>query len=177
MRQLKKFNIFSPIFFLKKWREKEEVGQWPGGKFKNQTRHGLVSYPELPKPHFHASNSWRKMICVVMSGGSLVWSQTDTEKPLKSMTAVENSLLEENLISLAVPSSWPRFRTLGWWSFGCPQKNLLSKLSLIWALKHFILWWVYLRRSWYFSLISDVWGLLHSCWNLKLIFLVLYELF
>lgn len=40
MRQLKKFNIFSPFlnFFFKKWREKEEMGQQPGGKWKNQTQ-------------------------------------------------------------------------------------------------------------------------------------------
>lgn len=124
----------------------------------------------VPKPHFHPSNSFRNIICVVLSEGSLVWSQTDTEKPLKSIIAVENSLLEENLISLGIPSSWLRSRTLWWWVFACPQKKILSRFSLIWAsvaLKHFILWWVWLRGSWYFSLIGDVWDLLHSCeiWN------------
>lgn len=94
--------------------------------------------------------------------------------------AVENSLLGDTQRDHIIPSSWLWFKTLVWLVFGrSDRKNLLSEFSVMlicapMALKHFISCQVYLSRSWYFSVVSAVWGLLHSCWkalpSLKLAF-------
>lgn len=193
VKEMKDRNIFS--LFLRSEGKRRRWDSSQGSKSRIKPRwvsHGSVSHPEnqpcyLPvsKPHFQLSDSIRCMICIVSGEGPSFfhWCSVDMKDnglQWLLIIAVENSLLGDNVISLGIPSSWLWFQILVWLVFGrSERKNLLSEFSvmLIWApmvLKHFTSCQVYLSRSWYFSVVSAVWGLLHSYWkalpSLKLAF-------